>query len=80
MGDLGRECKSQVSAHAYASFRSLPLSIENLKLRLLRLSKKIRHESIANIIRSFINIETHPLGTEVFADDVELQARSKRRK
>jgi hypothetical protein len=47
---------------------------KNLKLSLLRLSQKVWHEDIANLICCLIDVEAHSLGAEVFADDVELEA------
>jgi hypothetical protein len=46
----------------------------NLQLGLFLFSQEIRHQQVADLQGSFIEIETHALSAESLADDVELEA------
>ena len=49
----------------------------NLELGLLGLGKEVGHEEVSDLVGGLVEVEAHPLSTEMLADDVELEARKR---
>lgn len=65
----------------YSSNQALAVGIQEkntgicktLQLWLLRLGGEVRHEKVTKLGSGLVKVVTHALGTETFADDVEIE-------
>lgn len=51
------------------------LSLSDLQLGLLSRSEEVGHHEVTDFTGGFVEVEAHSLGTDLLADDVELEAK-----